>query len=328
MNDKLHTILSEGRFRLAVRWILAGLALACVGLLVLFGLLSAAGALWGLREGTALAVGGIGMIATLVALVVCLQRRFRRSGNLASMALRVEEAHPELMDSFICAVELEEAAKTRELCPLERELLEQVHSRMEAEPDFVPAVFRRGGHWTLGYGVLVILSLVLITLWPAFGKCLWGGRAFLFGNKGITVEMQGNEAARHSDYLVKATVSRWEKQAEIVVESGSSGKVRYVMNRTPDGSFTFSFYDVSQAFRFKVVTPSLASGWQKVAVYDPPVCEELHMEVKPLAYMQRETRTFNEFCDVELVQGETVGLSVKTAPAVQAAILLVEEIAQ
>ncbi|MBR4220434.1 MAG: hypothetical protein IKR81_04705, partial [Victivallales bacterium] len=61
MNNQLHTILSEGRFRLAVRWLLAGLALACIGLLALFGLLSAIGVLWGLREGTALAVGGIGM---------------------------------------------------------------------------------------------------------------------------------------------------------------------------------------------------------------------------------------------------------------------------
>ncbi len=325
MNDRLHTLLSEGRFRLAVRWVLAGLAHACVGLLALFGVQSIAGIIWGLREGTALAVGGIGMIAALVALVYYLHKKFRHSGSLASMALRVEEAHPELMDSFICAVELEEAAKTRELRPLERELLEQVHSRVEAEPDFVPAVFRSGGHWTLGYGALVILTFVLITFLPAFGKFLWGGRALLFGDKGIAVEMQGDEAARHSDYLVKATISRWEKQAEIVVESSGTGKARYVMNHTPDGSFTFSFYDVSQAFRFKVVTPSLASDWQDVAVYDPPVCEELRMEVKPLAYMQRETRTFNEFCDLELVQGEIVQLFVKTAPTVQAAILLEKE---
>ena len=325
MSDKLHTILSEGRFKLAVRWILAGVALACIGLLALFGVLSIVGAVWRLREDTALVVGGIGMLATLVALVYSLHKKFRRSGSLAWMALLVEEAHPELMDSFICAVELEEAAKTRELRPLERELLEQVHSRVEAEPEFVPAVFRSGGHWTLGYGVLVILSLVLITFLPAFRKFMWGGRTLLGGDKGIAVEMQGKEAARHSDYLVKATISRWEKQAEIVVDSGSSGKARYVMNRTPDGSFSFSFYDVSQAFRFKVVTPSLASGWQRVAVYDPPVCEELRMAVKPLAYMQRETRTFNEFCDVELVQGEVIELSVKTVSAVNASILLDKE---
>ncbi|MBQ9368372.1 MAG: hypothetical protein IJT83_11365 [Victivallales bacterium] len=321
MSDKLHTILSEGRFRLAVRWVLAGLAMACIGLLALFGLLSAAGAAWGLREGTALAVGGLGILVALGTLVFFLARRFRRKGSLASMALRVEEAHPELMDSFICAVELEEAAKSRELRPLERELLEQVHSRVEAEPDFIPAVFRSGGRWTLGYGVLVILSLALITFLPAFGKFLWGGRALVFDDKGIAVEMQGNEAARHSDYLVKATVSRWEKQAEVIVESDEAGQGRYVMNHTPDGSFSFSFYDVSQAFRFKVVTPSLSSGWQKVAVYDPPVCEELRMEVTPLPYMQRKTRTFNEFCDLELVEGETVEVFVKTAPGIHAALL-------
>ena len=318
MNESLHTILSKGRFRLVVRWVLAGLAVACVGMLALFGGLSAAEAVWGLREGTALAVGGIGIVVALGALVYCLHRRFRHNGSLASMALRVEEAHPELMDSFICAVELEEAAKTRELRPLERELLEQVTARLESEPEYVSSVFSKGSHWTLGYGALVIVSLALITLLPAFGKFIWGGRALLGGDKGIAVEMQGDEAARHSDYLVKATISRWEKQAEIVVDAGSSGKSRYVMNHMPDESFSFSFYDVSQAFRFKVVTPSLSSGWQKVAVYDPPVCEELRMEVKPLAYMQRETRVFHDFCDVELVAGETVELSVKTAPGIQA----------
>ena len=127
MSDKLHTILSEGRFRLAVRWVLAGLAMACIGLLALFGLLSAAGAAWGLREGTALAVGGLGILVALGTLVFFLARRFRRKGSLASMALRVEEAHPELMDSFICAVELEEAAKSRELRPLERVSERQGH---------------------------------------------------------------------------------------------------------------------------------------------------------------------------------------------------------
>ena len=320
MKDTLHTLLNKGRFRLSLHRLLVGLVFACTSLFALFGLLSLVQGFWGLRENTVMLIGSLGVVAAVCAPVCHLFWNHRRHGSLKAMALLVEEAHPELMDSFICAYELEGTANQRELRPIENQLLAQVHERLENDPDFVPAVFRRRSRWLLPLGTASALMLYLITLLPAYGKFLWGWRALTGGDAGIVMEIPGAEAARHSDYTVKATVQRWEKQAKILFDSSKSPNADYVMNHAADGSFSFTFYDVDDDFRFKVTTPSLASRWHRISVYDPPVYEELSLEVEPLPYMQRNARKFNEFCDLELVAGETVKLSLKTAPEVKASL--------
>ncbi|MBR4672992.1 MAG: hypothetical protein IKP00_00870 [Victivallales bacterium] len=320
MKNTLHTLLSKGRFRLSCHRLLVGIALACASLFALFGLLSLVQAFWGLRENTVMLIGTLGCLAAICAPLCHLFWNHRRHGSLKAMALLVEEAHPELMDSFICAYELECTANQRELRPIESQLLEQIHERIEDEPEFVPAVFRRRSRWLLPLVAVSVLMLFLITLLPAYEKFAWGWRALTVGDAGIDIEISGAEAARHSDYTIKATVHRWEKQAKILFDSTKSPNANYVMNHVSDNSFSFTFYDVNDDFKFKVTTPSLASGWHRISVYDPPVYEELSMEVEPLPYMQRNARKYNEYCDLELVAGETVKLSLKTAPDVKASL--------
>ena len=320
MEDNLQTLLRHGRFRLLSYRFLVALAGGCAGLFVCFGLLSLMELAWGLRENLAFALGLVAIIIPFAISVAFLIRHYRRQSSLKAMALLVEEEHPELMDSLICAYELETASAHRELRGIERELVEQVHRRLEEEPDLIISVMCKHSRGSLVLAIIAILLLGMTTRLPVVEKFLWGARALLMGDKGICLVLQGEEAARHSDYSLQATLLRWEQQADVVIDAQDGSHARYAMNRMQDGSFVFTFYDVSQNFRFRLLTPSLSTPWQQISVYDPPAYEELRMEVKPLPYMRRENRSFQELSDVELVAGETINLAVKTAPGVTASL--------
>ncbi len=124
------------------------LAWACVaGLGVFAGVLAIAATAeqWiGLREPTALiVVGG----AALFALLVILQGVLRvvlRTPSVVELALGVEKIHPELLDAFVCAVELETSGRTA-FGPLEEALL--VRTRQQTQALDLPRVFRSSLRW-------------------------------------------------------------------------------------------------------------------------------------------------------------------------------------
>ena len=271
-----------------------------------------------LREGTAFAA-----VATVLSLALAnlLWQWFNatfRPPRLCDLALHVERAHPELMDAFVCAVELEE--KDGELGPLERALVERMTAELEQTPGMIEAL-RSSGRWGQ-LGALAALVVVLAGIQlrsDAVRKAAWRARDLGRGGgtSGLTIGIPKGPFPEHSDIRIEAQVHRWSQDASIVYLDGD-GQQRYAMNRDASGQQFFTFYDVTGTIRFRVLTSALASRWYTLEVYSPPKFHEVRMEIDPPVYTGIEGRSFSNFRNCTVVEGAQMRLHVRTDTDVEA----------
>ena len=300
------------------------LAWACVAGLGFFtGALAIAAALERLtvlQEQTALTVlAGAAVLAMLVGLRELFRALFR-TPSVVSLALGVEAAHPELLDSFVCAVELE-ASGRQDFGPLEEALLNR--ARAETTRLELPRIFRRSLRW----GRLLLFSLLITATTGILGnsrvarKARFHLRDWLAGtSSGLRIDYPTAPIPEHTDARIEVTVSRWEPEAEILYED-ADGNHRFPLNHAPDGSAYFTLYDLTGTTRFRIQTPSLRSPWQLVGAYVPPQFDAVSLRVRQPAYTGRKDLLFNDFKNCTAVDGSRIELEIRTDPRVHATVL-------
>ena len=299
-------------------------AQACVaGLAVLAGTLALAQALEqlaGLREATALALLAGGAGVALLATAWALAKALFRVPSAVALALRVEDAHPELLDSFVCAVELE-ASGRQDLGPLEKALLERAWA--DAGRLDLRVIFGRSLHW----GRLLLLGLLVASATGVLLHSRVARKAFLHlrdrwngTDSGLRIDYPDAPVPEHTDVRVEVEVRRWETRAEIVYRD-AEGTHRFPLNQTPDGKACFTLYDLAGTTRFRIQTPSLRSAWHAVGAYVPPRFEAVALRVRQPAYTGRPNLEFADFQDCTAVEGSRIELEVKTDPRVVATVL-------
>lgn len=296
---------------------------ACVTGLTVFAAVLAVGESlerWiGLREGTALlVVAG----ALLFAFVLALRNGFRalfQTPSVKELALGVEAAHPELLDSFVCAVELESSGRS-DFGPLEEVLLARTRDHLRVLD--LPAIFHRALPWRR----LVLLALLVASAVGVLGQARVVRKArFQLGDwrrgthTGLTLEYPREPVPEHSNVRLEVTVNRWESDASILYED-ADGSHRFPLNQTPGGGQHFTFYDVAGRIRFRIETPSLRSAWQSVESFTPPAFEAVALRIRQPAYTGREDLVFAEFRNATAVMGSRIELTVATRPGTEATV--------
>ena len=271
-----------------------------------------------LREGRVLIVvalaGGLALAVLARAGLVALLR-----GPAArDLALDVERARPELMDSLVCAVELQQRTGAPPNV-LEQALLEQVQGRLN---DGAPlaGVFRDALRWRrLAVPAAVFAACMALAMqsraWQKASARLADLRRG--ENTGLVMQAPTEPVPEHTDVRLDAEVRRWEADASIEVID-ATGRHRYSMNRGDGERFFFTFYDVTGTLRYRVLTPSLASPWQRLTTYRPPSFTEVTLRVEPPAYTGRDTQAFDAFRDLQAVVGSRIMVQVQTQPGVTA----------
>jgi hypothetical protein len=241
-----------------------------------------------------------------------------RGPSARDLALDIERARPEFMDSLVCAVELQERAAGAPNV-LEQALLERVQGQLDRGSPLA-AVFRDALRWRrlVVPAALFAACMALALHSRAWQKAtarlgdLWRGQ-----NSGLVLHLPAGPVPEHTDVRLDVEVRRWEPDASIEV-SDAEGRHRFPMNRASGNRSFFTFYDVAQKVRFRVLTPSLASAWQELTTYRPPTFEEVSLRVEPPAYTGRETQVLDGFRDVHAVVGSHVAVRVRTQPGVAA----------
>ena len=299
------------------------LAGGCIGALGLFAaavlLTDGIERLQTLRESWVL---GAVVLAAVLAVVVLARAgvvALLRGTAARDLALAVERARPELMDSLVCAVELQQRAGPAPNV-LEQALLEQVRTRLEQSAPLAD-VFRAALRWRR---LLLPAAVFAACMVLALHSRAWQKAAARFSDlrrgehTGLILQAPAEPVPEHTDVRLDAEVRRWEVDASIEVID-REGRHRFRMNRGDGDRFFFTFYDVAQTLRYRVVTPSLASPWRRLETYRPPTFEEVALRVEPPAYTGREAQAFDGFRDLQAVVGSRVHIRVRTQPGVSAA---------
>ena len=241
-----------------------------------------------------------------------------RGPSVRDLALEVERVRPEFMDSLICAVELE-ARPEESLNALEGALLRDVRDKFRNGAD-VTEVFqerlRLRPILLAGMGVAVCLVLALHS--PVWAKAwFYAGDLRRGAGSGLTIHGPDESVPVHSDARLEVLVHRWEREAEIEY-ADAEGRHRYRMNSADADQFFFTFYDLTSPVRYRILTPSLASPWQRIDIYSPPWFEDVKMSITPPEYTGLEPTSTTEFCDVSALVGSRFRIAIRTQPGVRA----------
>jgi hypothetical protein len=264
-------------------------------------------ALWGAGAAAALACG---------VLLRAWLRAVLRGPSTRHLALDVERARPELMDSLVCAVELEDR-KGVVPNPIEQALLAQVQSRLEAGTP-VAEVFRQGLRWRR---LLLPAAVFAACLALALHSRAWRKAVARLGDvvrgehTGLVLSTPAGPVPEHTDVRLEAEVRRWEADATIEYVD-ADGRHRFRMNRADGDRFFFTLYDVTGSIRYRVLTPALATPWQRLDTYRPPRFEAVSLRTEPPAYTGQEVQETDGFRDLQAVEGSRVRVHVRTQPGV------------
>ena len=279
----------------------------CLGLGVggaLLALLGVLDAWWPLRESISAALVGIVAIAALGVLSLRLFRALFLQPSLGELARGVERAHPSLMNALVCAVEQLsiEGERRGMFGNAVIAQAEQHTAELDLATPLLPSVLRRG-RLALTAVVCVLLFAGGLNSRPA--RKAWASVA---GDPPVSVVPGDADVPAHSDLVVHAQVRRWEPTAEIEFED-RGGRHRFAMNERGRGH-TFTFYDMTEPVRYRVLSPSAASPWYSLQVYTPPDYECIRIRFTPPEYTGLSEHSVDSWRDATAVAGSHVRISL------------------
>jgi len=275
---------------------LIGLGLAFSGLEILERLLT-------FKESTAFALNLIIIISTAVVCIHGLIRILRNQPKLSQLSNKVEQLHPELMDSLNAVVDVVRIPPSKR-GPIEKLLVYSVEEKTrgyELEKMLIPShlrFFPLSGIW-----LVALVLLVVAHFFDASKKFRYQLVDWLRGEStGFYVAPKPMEIARNEDLEVFVTPRRWDQQCTIhFFQDGE--EVEFPMNATGDSRSGFVFYDVADDFQFRVETQSLSSPWYSAIAYDPPVIDLFQLYVDPPAYSGFQPEFHDKLKDLEFLEG-------------------------
>ena len=266
----------------------------------------------------------LGWFAIVIAILYIIKDLQISNSHLTvhSLAMDVEHVHPELMDSFICAVELEAKSDSEPLRPMEAGLLADVHRRVQSTFILKDTFHKRLRlAKPLVWGLAAVIFTVGAIHTPAARKWFHANRnAFAFAK---TTE---NEYPRHSDVQITVSANRWEQDIWIDIVDGDGATQRYPMHHSEDdNASSFVFYDVQNAVRYRVGSPSLRSKWFSFNIFDPPEITALTITVTPPAYTGKPAATYTDLQDFAVIEGSVIAIDVTSSVEAKQAIVTKSE---
>ncbi len=276
---------------------------------LVFGLLDYA---MPLREQTAmwlaLAAAAIALIFLVIRGAAVLFRRPSERG----LALRVENACPELMDSLITATELLEKPQDR-LNPLNKTLIDRVDKDVEKRN--IHSIVAAG---ELSGPIIVVLCILAIGL-------LTAGHLMPFGRKAraqlsdtirskstaFTIEPGNTEVAQGEDVAIRATIHRGPLEDVRIITTSERGVQEYRMTPMEGREFSFEMYGVDQDFRYRIVTPTLSSPEYLVHVFRRPEMEKLQITVTPPAYTRLKPAHYDELRNLVVPEQSDISIQFR-----------------
>ena len=226
------------------------------------------------------------------------------------VAVKVEEAKPELMDAYACAVDI--AEKGGPEGPIEEALTRQLKSKFqngEINSIVIPSYLKQSA----------ISAMILVTVllaWVAFGSPLMKGAMFhvkVQANPelaGVSVNPGNVSLPKGKDLCVEASVKRGDLEAKLEYNMGGSWKTLEMFHEG-EGEFTAVVYGVDSDFQYRVVTPQVSSEEYRVKVFLEPEIKTFKLSAKPPEYMNRKVITASEFKDIVVPESSTVVFDIK-----------------
>ena len=264
----------------------------------------------GLREDQYFSLLLIILIVPAAGLIFAISKFYTSKLSRQDIAIKVEEAKPELMDAYACAVDIAENGGPEG--PIEEALTRQVKSEFqngEINSIVMPGYLKQAT-------ISMMLVITLLLTWAAFGSPLIKGALFHVQVKsnpelaGVTVSPGDVSLPKGKDLRVEAKVKRGDLEAKLEYNMGGEWKTLDMFHEG-EGEFSAVVYVVDGDFKYRVVTPQVSSDDYSVKVFLEPEIEEIKISVNPPDYMKRKTILITEIKDLVVPESSEVTFSIK-----------------
>ena len=246
---------------------------------------------------------GLVVAVSSLSVIVFLGLFFRscwKKPSAREVAKQVETANPELRDLLNCAVELEGKSRRGELTFMENRVVRLTESKAReiawgngTRPKSFFWVALAAG-FALG-GVFSVWGIQTSPFQKTFAVFSDEPGLTVFTTKTVAAEQTqyppSHEFSRGTDVSVFADVTRGHRgEKSAFIEFKENGKVeRLEMLSTPTlGRFEFVASSLQEPFEYRVLTPTLESGWETLSPFDPPALVQAKWTVSPPAYLKMD----------------------------------------
>ena len=265
----------------------------------------------GLREDQFFTLFMTLLALTVVGVVFAYIKSKKTALSRQDIAVKVEDARPELMDAYACAVDI--AEKGGPDGPIEEALTRQVRTKFqsgEISNIVLPAYLKQSI-------ISLMVALTVVLVFMAYGSPLTKTAFFHVkaqGNPvlaGVTVSPGNVSLPQGKDLRIEATVKRGKQEATVEYNMGGSWKKLEMFNEG-EGNFSGIIYGVEDSFSYRVITPDVSSEEFQVKVYLEPEIKDFKITVVPETYMKRPPYTVEEIKDVVVPESATVTIEMTT----------------
>jgi len=230
----------------------------------------------------------------------------KRSNSLSSLCRDFRHDRPHDYDRLEAALELE--ANSANADAFQQEYLSELQER------YLKEECRALKHAQSWYPQWRPLTLVL-ALFCAGGLVFLGQGAWerfwnrTIGVEAVAIERLPEKIPVHQDMAISARIQRYGVEGGVFLESVQGGVHRKeAMICGADEAWHLTLFDLTEETYYRVVTKNAASRWRKFIVYVPPAPKSVTITTRPPEYTGLEARTFQEFQDLELVEGEMLSM--------------------
>lgn len=261
------------------------------------------------QEGTVFWTLTAAILASLGALAFSLRNALRRN-SLRSLCKLYQLDCPEDECALDAAIELE-AASTQPT-DFQREYLALLQKRYLSKDSPLDKSPRLRPRLRLPLLALSLLALFALGRAGAESWRDWG--CTLLGKSAIQIRLADTLLPVHQDLPVEARLLRHASASPVFLESvrgNDDTPRRERMTPAADGLWKLTIYDLTEQTRLRVVTPRATSRWLEVGVYLPPAPLEVSLRTTPPEYTGREPRSFTEFSDIDVVEGEVLSATCR-----------------
>ena len=264
-------------------------------------------------------------LSTLLCLVMIVVSWIRKP-SAVDLAIKVEKANPQLHDLLNCAVELQKKSKSQNLTFMENRVLQTTDSKVRS------IAWGQGTRPNPLYWVSVIVGLCVgagLVVWGAGQSPVKKAIDSLSVEPGLTVSTSltgtlsqkegppSNEFTRGSDVSIFADIirgHRGQKKARIEYVSGEETESVEMLETSVIGRFEYVVPAIGEIFEYRIVTPSLVSGWHNVIPYDPPALKSALWNIAPPAYLKMDSFEHDGFGYVRAPEGSEISLNLEVEP--------------
>lgn len=266
----------------------------------------------GIREFTALIWVSAFLLLGLAAGIALLIIHYRDRTGIRELGASIEQEYPDLMDTLNTALDYHNQPESQQSI-FTRSIYQKANAAIEQLPwqhTLIPT-WLKPGILLSGFALGVLLSLALIQT-ELLRKAGYGWLDWRTGtNSGIQILPEQLGIPRDSDITIRAEILRWEDIAEIEYQTNGES-YRFAMSASRQGDRSFTFYEVSQPIRFRVITPSLVSDWKQITPYTPPRIEAVKIEIHPPAYTRLNSSASDQLENLSAAEGSEIHISVTT----------------